>query len=91
MSIEVPLSWTQLLPDQHVRILLVDDEPSIRKIVGLLLRREDATLFEASNTTEGYEILKREKPDVLLLDIGLPGESGLDFLSEYLRNSTIPW
>ena len=82
---------TQLLPDQHVRILLVDDEPSIRKIVGLLLRREDATLFEASNTTEGYEILKREKPDVLLLDIGLPGESGLDFLSEYLRNSTIPW
>jgi putative two-component system response regulator len=71
---------TKLLPEQHVRILLVDDEPSIRKIVGILLRSEDTTLFEATNTTEAYEILQREKPDVMLLDIGLPGESGLDFL-----------
>ncbi len=71
---------TQLLPEQHVRILLVDDEPSIRKIVGLLLRNEEATLFEATNTTEAYDILQREKPDIMLLDIGLPGEDGLHFL-----------
>ena len=71
---------TQMLPEQHVRILLVDDEPSIRKIVGLLLRNENATLFEATNTTEAEAILHRENPDIMLLDIGLPGESGLHFL-----------
>lgn len=71
---------TQMLPEQNVRILLVDDEPSIRKIVGLLLRNERTTLIEATNTAEAYDLLQSEKPDVMLLDIGLPGESGLQFL-----------
>ncbi len=71
---------TQMLPDKDVRILLVDDEPSIRKIVSLLLRNEQTTLFEATNTTEAHDLLRREKPDIMLLDIGLPGESGLQFL-----------
>jgi len=69
---------TQLLPKQ-LQILIVDDEPSIRKIVGRLLRKESCTLFEATNTAEAETIL-RNKPDVMLLDIGLPGESGLEFL-----------
>jgi putative two-component system response regulator len=72
---------TQLLPGRHLTILVVDDEPSIRKIVALLLRGEDCEILQASNVKEAEAILKERAPDLMVLDIGLPGESGLDFLA----------
>ena len=69
-----------VLPYKSWKVLVVDDEKAIRKIVRLLLRAEDCQVFEAGTVADAEPILEREKPDVILLDIGLPGESGMSFL-----------
>jgi putative two-component system response regulator len=71
---------TRILERKESRILVVDDEPSIRKIVQLLLKNEDCTVEGASNTVEAEALMEEHSYDVVLLDIGLPGESGMDYL-----------
>jgi len=61
-------------------ILVVDDEPAMRKIADRLLRREEALVLGAGSTREAEELLATEQPHLIVLDIELPGESGLEFL-----------
>lgn len=60
------------------RILLVEDEESIRKFVKINLEREGYTIFEAGSGEEGVEIAKKEKPDIVVLDVMLPGINGFE-------------
>lgn len=62
------------------RILLVDDEPSIRKVIGITLKDMGYSVLEAASGTEGKEIFLREHPPVVLSDIRMPGMDGLDLL-----------
>jgi signal transduction histidine kinase len=59
-----------------VRVLVIDDEPDARELVMHLLTMADAEVRMASATQEGFEILEQWRPDVLVSDIGLPGEDG---------------
>lgn len=62
-------------------ILLVDDEPHIRKFVSLILRQIGATnLTEAANGEEALAIYHRDTPDLVLLDISMPRLDGLETL-----------
>ena len=64
-------------------ILLVDDEAHIRKFVGLILKQLcSPRLLEASNGVEALEIYKREKPDLVLLDVNMPNMTGLETLKK---------
>ena len=57
------------------RILIVDDQPDIRKLIRLTLQHlDDAELFEASSGSEGLHLAQTLKPDLMLLDVMLPGE-----------------
>lgn len=57
------------------RILIVDDQPDIRKLISLTLQHlDDAELFEASNGSEGWRMAQDIKPDLMLLDVMMPGE-----------------
>ena len=57
------------------RILIVDDQPDIRKLISLTLQHlDDAELFEASNGSEGWRMAQDVKPDLMLLDVMMPGE-----------------
>ena len=68
-----------------IRILIVDDHAILRRGLRALLSDEfhGAAFGEASNARQALEQLRKEKWDVALLDITLPGKSGLDLLKEF--------
>ncbi len=59
------------------KLLVVDDENGILEEVQGFFEEEGFTVFTADSGEEGIELLKRERPDVMLLDIKLPDMSGL--------------
>ena len=63
-----------------IKVLCVDDSDDYREIVMVMLRVHGATVFGARGHDEALEILQRERPDVLLSDIGMPG-NGRNLLS----------
>src|SRR5688572_30655233 len=58
-------------------ILIVEDDPEIRQLVGELMRREGFGVETAGNATAMDAVLKRMRPDLVILDLMLPGEDGL--------------
>lgn len=56
------------------KILIVDDQPEVRELVTITLKNENYKILEASEGRESIDIIRKEKPDVVLLDIMLPGE-----------------
>ena len=62
------------------RLLIIDDEPSIRESLDTLLTLEGFDVTLASDGAEGLDLLSRAEFDLLLLDLALPGESGIDLL-----------
>jgi CheY-like chemotaxis protein len=67
------------------KILLVDDEPHVRKYVGLLARGLGSpVIFEASNGEEALALYVQKSPDLVLLDVNLPGMDGVQVLSAIL-------
>lgn len=59
-----------------VKILLVEDEEPIRKFVKINLEREGYTVFEAGSGEEGIDIARSKQPQIVVLDIMLPGVDG---------------
>jgi len=57
-------------------ILIVDDEPKIVLLVRMMLEREGYKVAEAGNGEECLNKLKEKKPDLILLDVMMPGENG---------------
>ncbi len=71
------------------KILLVDDEAHVRKFIGLILKQLGATtLFEAGNGRDAVEIFKRESPNLILLDVNMPIQDGIQTLREIRQLST---
>ena len=72
-------------------ILVVDDEPPIRAELRYLLEKDARVgqIAEAGNVTEAVESILSNKPDVLFLDITMPGRSGIE-LAETLQNLKTP-
>ena len=62
------------------RLLIIDDEPSIRESLETLLILEGFDVTLAIDGVQGLETLSRQDFDLLLLDLALPGESGIDLL-----------
>ncbi|KFA93021.1 sensor protein [Archangium violaceum Cb vi76] len=59
-----------------VSVLLVEDAPDARELIALMLRERGAVVGTASNAAEAMERLRESMPEVLVSDIGLPGEDG---------------
>lgn len=68
-------------------ILVVDDDPAIREMVGMALSREGYEMVEAGNTADARLIITTRNPDLVLLDWMLPGQSGFEFARQ-LHNDT---
>lgn len=71
-------------------ILVVDDEPQIRRVMRTSLTGEGYTVLEARSGEEALETLRSEHPDLVLLDINMPGISGLETCREIRSNSDVP-
>jgi putative two-component system response regulator len=63
-------------------ILIADDEEMIRELINITLTKEGFTCFQASSAEEGLEISQRHQLDMALLDIMMPGRSGIDLLQD---------
>lgn len=62
------------------RVLVVDDEPSIREMLRLALELADFACIEAADIHEAYRLITDNAPDIVLLDWMLPGGSGIELL-----------
>jgi two-component system response regulator MtrA len=72
------------------RILLVEDDPSIREITTLGLRGAGFTVATAADGLDGLARFRADRPDLVLLDVMLPGLDGLEVAREIRRESTVP-
>jgi DNA-binding response OmpR family regulator len=73
-----------------VKLLIVDDEPTIVETVEAKFRREGYTTFTADSAEEGMRLFRRVKPDLIILDIMLPQRSGLDLCRAIRKDASTP-
>lgn len=64
------------------RVLVVDDEPNLRRLVEIHLTRAGYEVETATNGAEALESLRRRRPDLLVLDVMMPGLNGFEVLAE---------
>jgi two-component system response regulator PilR (NtrC family) len=76
---ESPIA-AETLPQTQPRILVVDDERSMRELLAIVLRREGYAVLLAENGRSAIELLEREPVDLLISDIKMPDVSGVDVL-----------
>jgi len=72
------------------RVIVVEDEPQIRRFVCDALRREGCASIEAATARQGLDELARGKADLVILDLGLPDMSGIEFIRDMRSWSAVP-
>jgi two-component system, OmpR family, alkaline phosphatase synthesis response regulator PhoP len=68
--------------NNEYKILLVDDEPDILEFLGYNLRKEGYNTFTANNGREAITVAKKENPDLIILDVMMPGMDGIETCRE---------
>ncbi|MCX6064462.1 MAG: response regulator transcription factor [Chloroflexi bacterium] len=71
------------------KILIIDDEPSIVNLVSAYLKPEGYEVFTAADGVTGLKAAKAYKPDLIVLDLMLPGLDGIELLSRLRRESDV--
>jgi two-component system KDP operon response regulator KdpE len=71
-------------------ILVVDDEPQIRRVLRSTLSSQGYIILEAKTGEEAIEVSRKEKPDLVLLDVNMPGMGGIEACREIRRASEAP-
>ncbi len=77
-------------PRDNYRLLIIDDESSIRRFVSVALPPHGYEILEAENAAEGLHLLQTAKPDAIILDLGLPDMDGLEALKKIRESHTLP-
>lgn len=72
------------------RILVIDDETQIRKMLRIALKSVGYDVTEAESVASGLSALVRQQPDLVILDLGLPDGDGLELLAELRSFSKVP-
>lgn len=69
-------------------VLLIEDEPNIIEAISFILSRDGWTVNTHSNGHDAVEVVHKALPDLIILDVMLPGKSGFDILRELRENQT---
>ena len=72
------------------KILLIEDDPFLGSLLGNRLKKEGFDLVVAKSGNEAMKALKANTPDIILLDIILPGKSGFEVLEDMKTDPQIP-
>ncbi len=84
-------STRHALPSRsYTHLLVVDDDPEIRSLVGRLLEAEGYETERAATGQEAMQLVARRRPDLVILDVMLAGENGFELLSAIRRVSDVP-
>jgi two-component system, OmpR family, phosphate regulon response regulator PhoB len=86
----VPDSPAAMLRRPTGRVLVVDDEPEVRSMVTWQLEAEGFEVLEAADGEQALRAVQEGQPDLLVLDLSLPGQGGLEVLSTLRRSGTMP-
>ena len=70
--------------------IVIEDEPDIRRLIKATLELEKFMVFEASSVSRGLIESRSRQPEVVLLDLGLPDGSGMDFIRDIRSWSDVP-
>lgn len=68
------------------KLLIVDDEEGVRSLVRMTLQSESYEILEASDGARALELAREHRPELILLDIAMPGVSGLEVCEELKRD-----
>jgi CheY-like chemotaxis protein len=71
------------------KILVVDDEDDVREFLSSVLEREGYETLLASDGVEAFEILEREHPAVVILDLQMPNQTGTEFYRRLARHHEV--
>lgn len=71
-------------------VLMVDDDPQLRAMLGFALRQEQFQVEEASSGEEALEAFKQTQPDIILLDVMMPGIDGIETCRRIRASSSVP-
>lgn len=71
-------------------VLVVEDEPEIRRLVRAALEEDECRTVEATTASQGLALAASMKPALILLDLGLPDRDGVDFIGDLRSWSAIP-
>ena len=71
-------------------VLVVEDEPEILELVATLLRLEGHNVVSATSAEDGLRAFYKRRPDLAILDIGLPGLSGIELCGRFREVSEVP-
>jgi two-component system KDP operon response regulator KdpE len=74
----------------RVRILVVDDDPQIRRVMRTTLTARGYDVEEAGSGERAVDLLRSAKYDLVLLDINLPGKTGIETASEIRMSASLP-
>jgi len=74
----------------EVNILVVDDEPQIRRVMRSTLSSQGYTVTDARTGEEALDSIRKERPDLVLLDVNMPGMGGIEACREIRRSSDTP-
>jgi DNA-binding response OmpR family regulator len=74
----------------NTHILVVDDEPNIRELLSLVLKREGYVVLEAENGEQGSAIMEQELVHLAVVDVMMPGKNGWELCEEIRRYYDIP-
>jgi two-component system KDP operon response regulator KdpE len=72
------------------QILVIEDEPGIRAVLRVLLQEENYRVVEAASAERGEIEARSHKPDLLLIDLGLPDEDGVSLIRRLREWSPVP-
>src|SRR5512140_709630 len=78
------------MSDDGVRVLIVDDEPAIRRFLKGLLPAHGYTVFEAATGQQACQAAAANRPDVIVLDLGLPDMDGIQVTRLVREWSQVP-
>lgn len=84
------MTLAQTPESTHVQILVIDDEPQIRKFLDIALRAQGYRTLLAENGLKGLEIMATQGADLVILDLGLPDLDGLQVLQEARQWTAVP-
>jgi CheY-like chemotaxis protein len=71
------------------KILVTDDEPDFVTYISTILEDNGATLFNAYDGEQAIELARREKPDLMTLDISMPGKSGIEVFDYFRKDGEL--
>lgn len=78
------------MDSERTRVLVIDDEPQIRRFLGISLGAQGYRVLEAATGQQGLDALQASPPDLVILDLGLPDMDGQEVLRELRRRSAVP-